>query len=234
MIEHPPVPPGLAGRFGDCAEQLITYTNFVADQGTLRGLIGPREVDRLWQRHILNCAVIALPKYELLPEGATVVDVGSGAGLPGLVWALVRPDLTVTLVESMKRRTEFLEEAVALLELGDRVSVVRARAEEVSESISADITTARAVAALPKLVGWLAPLTRPGGQIVAMKGESAAQELATAKPGFAKQGIRDSSVIEIDDELLDQPTFVVRLTKSQCQSRSAKVEVPRLFHVKHQ
>lgn len=209
----PPVPVGLEQRFGDAATPLVAYTQFLAEQGSLRGLIGPREVDRLWERHILNCAVLAQPEHDLLPHSATVIDVGSGAGLPGLVWAIVRPDLNVTLVESMKRRTEFLDEAVELLGLGERVTVVRARAEEVSGSLTADVTTARAVAALPKLLGWLAPLTSKNGQIVAMKGESAATELAAAKPEISRLRLRDARVLEIVDELLDQPTFVAVLAK---------------------
>ncbi|MFZ1362504.1 MAG: 16S rRNA (guanine(527)-N(7))-methyltransferase RsmG [Candidatus Nanopelagicales bacterium] len=203
----------LVERFGDSAVGLQSYAKFLADQGTVRGLIGPREVDRLWERHILNCAVLALPEHDLLPHNSTVIDVGSGAGLPGLVWAIVRPDLTVTLVESMKRRTEFLEEAVEILDLGERVSVVRARAEEVNGSLQADVTTARAVAALPKLLGWLSPLTSVNGQIIAMKGESAAKELTEAQPEITKLGLKSGRVIEVTDPLLDQPTYVTVLAK---------------------
>lgn len=203
----------LVERFGDSAVGLQSYAKFLADQGTVRGLIGPREVDRLWERHILNCAVLALPEHDLLPHNSTVIDVGSGAGLPGLVWAIVRPDLTVTLVESMKRRTEFLEEAVEILDLGERVSVVRARAEEVNGSLQADVTTARAVAALPKLLGWLSPLTSVNGQIIAMKGESAAKELTEAQPEITKLGLKLGRVIEVTDPLLDQPTYVTVLAK---------------------
>lgn len=208
---QPPVK--LDERFGNSAVGLQSYAEFLADQGTVRGLIGPREVDRLWERHILNCAVLALPEHGLLAHNSTVIDVGSGAGLPGLVWAIIRPDLTVTLVESMKRRTEFLEEAVELLGLGERVSVVRARAEEVKGSLQADVTTARAVAALPKLLGWLSPLTSTNGRIMAMKGESAATELTDAQPEIAKLGLRHPQVVEVTDPLLDQPTFVVTLSK---------------------
>lgn len=213
MSNLPPVPPGLEDRFGDSATGLVTYAKFLADQGTVRGLIGPREVDRLWERHILNCAVLALPEHQLLPEGSSVIDVGSGAGLPGLVWAIVRPDLTVTLVESMKRRTEFLDEAVELLGLAGRVTVVRARAEEVKGKLQADVTTARAVAAMHKLLGWLEPLTCKNGRIVAMKGESAATELAEAKPEITKLGLHNPQVVEINDPLLDQPTYVAVLHK---------------------
>ncbi len=212
-VNASPAPAELDVRFGDSAELLVRYANFLAEQGTVRGLIGPREVDRLWERHILNCAVLALPEHDLLPQNSTVIDVGSGAGLPGLVWAIVRPDLTVTLVESMKRRCEFLEEAVELLGLQERVVVVRARAEEVRDSLQADITTARAVAAMPKLLGWLTPLTSENGQIVAMKGESAATELEEAKPEIQKLNLKNPQIIEIKDSLLNQPTYAAVLAK---------------------
>ena len=213
MNQLPPPPKEISERFGESAGELVAYAEFLADQGAVRGLIGPREVDRLWERHILNCAVLALPEHGLLPHDSTVIDVGSGAGLPGLVWAIVRPDLRVTLVESMKRRTEFLEEAVELLGLQERVAVVRGRAEDVAGSLSADVTTARAVAAMPKLLGWLSPLTCENGRIVAMKGESAAEELAEAKPEIVKLKLRDPRVLEVSDPLLDQPTFVALLHK---------------------
>src|SRR5262249_16173689 len=146
-------------------------------EGVVRGLIGPRETERLWDRHLLNCAVID----ELLPERGEVVDIGSGAGLPGLVIALVRPSLQVVLVESMLRRYAFLEECVGELGL-ENVRVVRARAEDLAGTMRVDVATARAVAPLDRLAGWAAGLLRPGGELLAIKGQSAAAELATAKP----------------------------------------------------
>lgn len=199
--------------FADSAEVLEQYAELLADQGQVRGLIGPREVPRLWERHILNCAQVAHPRFGLIAESSTVIDVGSGAGLPGLVWAIVRPDLNVTLIESMKRRTDFLEEAVDLLALQGRVRVLRARAEDVSKSESADVVTARAVSALPKLVNWLAPLVTPGGKILAMKGESAGQELLSAKAEIAQNRLSPGEVAEVQlDPSLD-PTFVVSIRR---------------------
>ena len=152
---------------------LERYAGLLATEGVVRGLIGPREVPRLWDRHLLNCALVG----PLMPEAATVADLGSGAGLPGLVLAIARPDLTVTLIEPMARRVVFLEEACAELGL-DSVEVVRGRAEECR--VHFDVVTARALAALPKLLGWGMPLVAERGQLLAMKGSSAVAEIAEA------------------------------------------------------
>jgi 16S rRNA (guanine527-N7)-methyltransferase len=153
---------------------LRRYVDLLADDGVTRGLIGPREVPRLWDRHLVNCGLLA----PVVPEGARVVDLGSGAGLPGLVLALARPDLSMTLVEPMLRRTTFLTEACELLGLGD-VRVVRGRAEDLTGE-TFDVVTARALAPLPKLVTWALPLVTRGGALLAMKGASAADEVAAA------------------------------------------------------
>ena len=153
---------------------LRRYVGLLAGDGVTRGLIGPREVPRLWDRHVLNCGLLS----PLLPEGVHVVDLGSGAGLPGLVLALARPDLSVTLVEPMLRRTTFLTEACEALGL-DRVRVVRGRAEEVVGE-RFDIVTARALAPLPKLLTWALPLVSSGGAVLAMKGSSAPDEVAAS------------------------------------------------------
>jgi 16S rRNA (guanine527-N7)-methyltransferase len=153
---------------------LRQYVDLLADEGVTRGLIGPREVPRLWDRHLLNCGLLA----PVVPEGARVVDLGSGAGLPGLVLALARPDLSVTLVEPMLRRTTFLTEACALLGL-DEVRVVRGRAEDLTGE-TFDVVTARALAPLPKLLTWALPLVAPEGALLAMKGSSAAEEITAA------------------------------------------------------
>lgn len=187
-------------------EGLRHLERLLASDGIERGLIGPREADRLWDRHILNCAVVAWDK-NLVPVSSTVVDVGSGAGLPGLVWAICRPDLTVTLVESLQRRTTFLTEAVAKLGLGDRVDVVRARAEEVRDR-RWDVATARAVAPLPKLLPWLAPLTQRS--ILAMKGRTAAEEMAAAADTAHRLGLSEGEIVVVGSEVTDPPTTVVR------------------------
>ena len=179
------VPPEARAVFGPAVDAAIEYARLLATEGAVRGLIGPREVPRLWDRHLLNSAAIA----SLVPAGARVVDVGSGAGLPGIPLALVRPDLTITLLEPLARRVMFLAECVDRLGL-DRVTVVRGRAEEGPvrrELGGADVVTARGVARLDRLVGWCLPLLRPGGRLLAMKGSTAAEELAAAGslPGAA-------------------------------------------------
>ena len=147
-----------------------------AVQGVVRGLIGPREVPRLWERHLINCGLLAT----LVPEGASVVDLGSGAGLPGLVLALARTDLRVTLIEPMARRVAFLQEVCAELELG-HVEVVRGRAEEDRSGVRYDVVTARALAPLPRLLEWGMPLVGQGGCLLAMKGSSAGTEIEAAQ-----------------------------------------------------
>lgn len=174
----------LTERWGFAVPALEQYERRLATVGLERGLIGPREVDRLWDRHIVNSAALEA----CVPEGADVIDVGSGAGLPGIPLALVRPDLRVTLLEPLLRRSVFLEETVAELGLGDRVTVVRGRAEDRIVP-PAQIVTARAVAALDKLIGWCWPLVRAGGSMVALKGERAQQEVDEAGPRLKKLGL---------------------------------------------
>jgi 16S rRNA (guanine527-N7)-methyltransferase len=176
----PAVPPEAVAVFGPAADTAAAYARLLATDGTVRGLIGPREVPRLWDRHLLNSAALA----PLVPAGSRVVDVGSGAGLPGIPLALARPDLSVTLLEPLARRVAFLDECVERLGL-DNVAVVRGRAEEGPvrrELGGADVVTARAVAPLGKLAGWCLPLLRAGGLLLALKGSTAAEELAAAQP----------------------------------------------------
>jgi 16S rRNA (guanine527-N7)-methyltransferase len=161
---------------------LEQYAGLLATEGVVRGLIGPREVPRLWDRHLINCGLLA----SQVPEGATVADLGSGAGLPGLVLALARPDLRVTLIEPMARRVAFLTEAVESLGLG-QVTVVRGRAEEWTGPDRFDVVTARALAPLPKLLAWGLPLVAEGGEMLAMKGSSATEEIAAAGPELARR-----------------------------------------------
>lgn len=185
-------------------ETVQRYVGFLSTAGVERGLIGPREVPRLWERHILNSAVV-MPR---IPRGATVADVGTGAGLPGLVWAIARPDLSVTLIEPLLRRTVFLEEMCDKLELGN-VRVMRARAEDVHEEF--DVVTARAVAALEKLGRWCLPLVRKGGVLLALKGRTAQQEVDSATRTLNKLGATTIVVNTYGD--LEVPTTVVEVTK---------------------
>ncbi|GAB4062275.1 16S rRNA (guanine(527)-N(7))-methyltransferase RsmG [Angustibacter speluncae] len=191
-----------AGR-GELATRFVGH---LASTGVEWGLIGPREVPRLWTRHVLNCAVLG----ELVAQGASVLDVGSGAGLPGLAVAIARPDLRVILVEPLERRTAWLSMVVD--DLGLDVEVVRARAEEVRGTHATDVVTARAVAALDKLARWTVPLTVPGGQVLAIKGRSAADEVAAASKAFRRLGVVGHEVVRCGEAVLEQPTTVVRLT----------------------
>lgn len=171
---------------------------------------------RLWDRHLLNCAV-AVP---LVPADADVIDVGSGAGLPGIVWAIARPDLRVTCLEPLQRRATFLEEVVTALDLGDRVQVVRARAEDIVRgrgpvtSLRARVVTARAVAPLERLAGWTVPLVQPGGELLALKGRSAAEEVHASATVLERLGIARVEVVECGLGVVDPPTTVVRAVKS--------------------
>jgi 16S rRNA (guanine527-N7)-methyltransferase len=193
--------------FGDKIDQARRYAELLATDGVTRGLIGPRETERLWDRHLLNCAVVA----ELLPERGELIDIGSGAGLPGVVLALLRPGLSVILLEPLLRRAVFLEECVAELGLAN-TTVLRARAEDkAAVGIKADIATARAVAPLDRLIGWAAPLLRPGGELLAIKGQSAAGELEAAKPVLSRLGVRSAEVLPVGHGRVGTATTVVRV-----------------------
>lgn len=183
---------------------ICSYVKLLSTAGVERGLIGPREVPRIWERHILNSAAV-LPR---VPAGSTVADVGSGAGLPGLVWAIARPDLSVTLIEPLLRRTVFLEETGVELGLGN-VRVVRARADAVREEF--DVVTARAVAPLEKLGRWCMPLVRPGGVLLALKGQTAQEEVAAATGILTKLGA--TTIVVNTYGNLEIPTTVVEVTK---------------------
>ena len=205
--ETPPGPPEAVDVFGDALEHARRYAELLATDGVARGLIGPRETGRLWDRHLFNCAVVA----ELVPERGTLVDVGSGAGLPGVVLAMLRPSLQVILLEPLLRRSVFLEECVAELGLSN-ATVVRARAEEKAAAhIKADIATARAVAPLDRLVGWAAPLLRPGGELLAIKGQSAEEEIAAAQGVLSRLGVRSAEVLQAGQGRVISATTVVRV-----------------------
>ncbi|MEP6696744.1 MAG: 16S rRNA (guanine(527)-N(7))-methyltransferase RsmG [Pseudonocardiales bacterium] len=185
------------------------YGASLANDGVLRGLIGPREVPRLWERHLLNCAVVA----ELIPEGAAVLDVGSGAGLPGIPLAIARPDLMVTLLEPLGRRSAFLEEMVRTLDLV-HVRVVRGRAEEWGARPLVEVVTARAVAPLDRLVGWCVPLLLPGGRLLAIKGAAVQAEIHRAAGAIAKAGGRRAQVRSCGVGVLHRPATVVEVVKA--------------------
>lgn len=180
------------------------YAELLAGAGTQRGLLGPREVPRLWERHLLNCAVV----QEAVPPGVSVADVGSGAGLPGIVIALLRADVSMTLVEPLLRRSRFLDEVVSDLGLGN-VKVVRARAEELHGELTVDVAMARAVAPLDKLARWCLPLLRPGGTLLALKGESAADELARTRAAVVRAGAGEVSLKEYGRGIVEPATRVV-------------------------
>ncbi len=197
-------PPHAAGVFASRLPVAEEYAHILATDGVVKGLIGPREVPRIWDRHVMNSAVV-VPR---LPDGATVADVGSGAGLPGLVWAIARPDVHVTLIEPLLRRTSFLDDVVARLALTN-VTVLRGRAEEVDATF--DVVTARAVAVLDKLGRWCMPLVRPGGVMLAMKGRSAQDEVNAATATLHRLGA--TSIVVTTYENGDVPTTVVEVTR---------------------
>ena len=190
--------------FGGASRTIKQYVDILRTDGVTRGLIGPRETDRIWERHILNSAAIT----GLTRADAEVVDVGSGAGLPGIPLALLRPDLRVTLLEPLLRRVTFLTETLDRLGLADRVRVVRGRAEEHHEQY--DVVVARAVAPLGRLVQWCAPLRRSGGVILALKGRSAAEEIAEAGPVLAEAGLTVEQ-LSVSAHPAVEPATVVRL-----------------------
>ncbi|MFD4458363.1 16S rRNA (guanine(527)-N(7))-methyltransferase RsmG [Nocardia sp. NPDC058480] len=200
-------PPAAAARvFGDRLDIARRYYAALATAGVERGLIGPREVPRLWERHILNCAVIG----ELIDEGASVVDIGSGAGLPGIPLAIARPDLRITLVEPLLRRTIFLSEFIE--EVGLDVTVVRGRAEQsgvIKEAGGADVVTSRAVAPLAKLAHWSLPLLRDHGRMLALKGTSAAEELERDGAELIRDGATDLRVVGCGAGIVEIPTLVI-------------------------
>jgi len=184
------------------------FADILATRGVERGLIGPREVPRLWSRHLVNCAVVAEEAVDEMPQGCTVADVGSGAGLPGLVWALVRPDLHVTVVEPLLRRSTFLSEAATELALEGRVEVLRARAEDLGPR-SFDVVTARAVARLPQLLTWTLPLARVGGVVLALKGSSAAEEVEETEGSPIARAAGPITIRQYGVGTIDPPTTVV-------------------------
>jgi 16S rRNA (guanine527-N7)-methyltransferase len=218
----PDPPPEAAKVFGDGMARAVRYTQILAGAGVERGLIGPRETDRLWERHLLNSAAL----NELLNSGDQIADIGSGAGLPGIPLALARPDLRVTLIEPLLRRSDFLREVID--DLGMDITVVRGRAEEqgVRKQVGElDAVVSRAVAGLDKLTRWSMPLLRPGAQMLALKGQRAEAELEEHRRVMAALGAVDARVVTCGGDYLNPPATVV--TARRGESGSASGRAPR-------
>ena len=217
---EPPAELRLAARalFGDRLEHAHRYAQLLSDDAVRRGLIGPREAGCVWPRHIMNCAVVE----ELVPRDTRAVDVGSGAGLPGIPLALARPDVSVSLVEPLERRVTFLAEVVAALELDGQVRVIRGRAEsaEVRGPVGDfDIVTARAVAPLDQLVRWALPLARPGGKLLALKGARAETELRASQKVLVSTGGVAHGIQTCGVGMVDPPTRVVVIERATKPAR---------------
>jgi 16S rRNA (guanine527-N7)-methyltransferase len=204
----PALPESVRGVFAsDRLDAIEQYARMLATDGVVRGLIGPREVPRLWDRHLLNSGVLTAE----LAEGITLCDIGTGAGLPGMVVAIARPDLQVTLVEPLLRRTTFLEEVVEALGLTN-VEVVRGRADLLHGVRTFDVVTSRAVAPLDRLLEWSMPLVAPHGQLVALKGSSIVEEIETARPVLEKFRCAEPEVVVLGAEFSENPTHAVKVS----------------------
>ena len=214
MSSKPVVEPAILAHeiYGAHFPSLNRYVDILRSTGVEWGLLGPREADRLWDRHILNCAAL----NELIAADRTVADVGSGAGLPGIPLALLRPDLQLTLIEPLLRRSTFLTQTVEELGLGARVQVIRSRAEDHHQTY--DIVVARALAPLDRLIGWCSPLRSPNGIILALKGSSAANEVMAADTELRAAHL-NAEVVKAGAHPDAEPATVVRLTSRQMHKR---------------
>ncbi|GAB2490514.1 16S rRNA (guanine(527)-N(7))-methyltransferase RsmG [Promicromonospora xylanilytica] len=201
---------GVKAYLGDAYDRVAHYAEMLRDQGELRGLIGPREVSRIWERHILNSAAVV----PYLPTSGSVADIGSGAGLPGVVIAAMRPELDVILVEPMERRTTWLAEVVSELGLTN-VEIKRGRAEEYHGAFEVDVVTSRAVAALSKLVRLSMPLVRVGGEMVILKGRSVTQEIEPARKVLQKYGSGVPDVLDGVTVAGVEATAIVRVRRAK-------------------
>ncbi|HVL86191.1 MAG TPA: 16S rRNA (guanine(527)-N(7))-methyltransferase RsmG [Pseudonocardia sp.] len=218
------MPPEAGSVFGDRRELAERFVGHLVTSGVERGLLGPREAPRIWDRHVLNCAVVA----ELVPPDARVVDVGSGAGLPGIPLALARPDVDVVLLEPLARRVEWLTEVIE--DLGLAVSVERGRAEDTRVRRrweGADVVTARAVAPLARLAGWCVPLLRPGGVLLAMKGASAADEAARDRVAVRAAGGAAPRMLRCGSGIVDTPTTVLVVERIRGTGRPDRARAGR-------
>ncbi|MCF4007630.1 16S rRNA (guanine(527)-N(7))-methyltransferase RsmG [Corynebacterium uropygiale] len=215
--EDYPTPPAAERIFGERLPLAEAYHRSLATDGFTRGFIGPRELPRLWDRHILNCAVIA----EAMPEGCSVADIGSGAGLPGIPLAIARPDLRMWLIEPLLKRSVYLRSVVEELHL-DNVQVIRGRAEEKSVRSAVapvDVVTSRAVAPLGKLTRWSLPLARRGGAMIAMKGSSVGEEIERDAADIRNAGGEKPEILHVGEGLLEQPTTLVRIRRHAERAR---------------
>jgi 16S rRNA (guanine527-N7)-methyltransferase len=216
-LEVPSTPAAAAAVFGPQVGRAEHFVRILADSGISRGLIGPREAPRLWDRHVLNCAVV----HRLIPvtsTGQRVVDVGSGAGLPGIALAIARPDLEVHLVEPLARRTAWLAESVEELGLVN-VTVHTARAESLWDTLQTPWVTARAVAGIVQLAEWTLPLLSDGGSLLALKGSKARAELDDSLAALQRLGVTDAAIEEVGGDVLAEPTTVLRLTVAHAVDR---------------
>lgn len=204
MSASPAAPPAASDVFGPELDRASLYAELLCSSGVERGLLGPREAERVWGRHLLNCGVVA----DLLPVDCSVVDIGSGAGLPGIPMALARPDVQMVLVEPLLRRTTWLTEVVKTLDLGERVTVVRSRAED-HPGGRGDVVTSRAVAALDVLLPMSSRCVRPGGLVLAIKGRQAVNEIELVRGRLAEWSLTDARVTSCGSAVLEEPTTVV-------------------------
>ncbi|SES09474.1 16S rRNA (guanine(527)-N(7))-methyltransferase RsmG [Corynebacterium cystitidis] len=208
-VEFEPTPEVASLIFGDRLALAESYHDSLATTATERGFIGPKEVGRLWSRHIMNCAIIS----EAFDEGLRVADIGSGAGLPGIPVAIARPDLSITLIEPLLKRSTYLSEVKNQLEL-DNVTVIRGRAED-QKLEPFDVVTSRAVAPLGKLAGWSLPLVKKGGAMVAMKGASVSDELERDAGVIKKAGGGQATIFTVGDDVLAEPTTLIRIERAR-------------------
>lgn len=194
------------GFFGDRFPLAMAYATLLRTDGIDHGLIGPHEGDRLWSRHLLNCAVLR----EVVEPAHRVADVGSGAGLPGIPLAIAVPGLHVTLIEPLERRAAFLAAAVLSLGMSDQLDVARARAEDCPDlRVTFDVVTARALAPVSGLLGWTVPLAKVGGRVIAMKGAKVREELTAARRELRRYGVQEWRVHSLGQGIVDPPTTVV-------------------------
>lgn len=218
---HAPVPDaGIAAAaaemFGASLPAAQRYAELLTGDGVERGIVGPAEAERIWDRHLLNCGAIA----RLIPAKSMLVDLGSGAGLPGIVLAILLPGARVSLLEPLARRAEFLRECVADLGLAN-TQVLRGRAEDLAGQVLADVVTARAVAPLDKLAGLCVGLARPGGRVLAIKGASADAELVKARPVLARLGVTDARVVQASSAGVGATATVVTFTAPEHRTPGA-------------